>query len=317
MAQSDAATGAKGGVTIPPDPEFAAKAHVKSFDQYMEMYNESINNPEKFWGDVASEFHWHKKWDKVREYEWGDSVSIKFFTGGQTNISYNCLDRHLETRGDQTAIIWEGNEPGDDAKLTYRELHAEVCQFANVLKDLGVEKGDRVCLYLQMIPQLPVAMLACARIGAIHSVVFGAFSADALRDRIQDSECKILVTQDTALRGPKNNLPMKTNADKAVAVCPSIEKVVVVNRTGNEVPMTEGRDVWWEPLMAAASADCPPVWMDAEDPCSSSIRRDRPASRRAYCTRPAATWSTPHRPSRTSSTITTAMSGGVRPISAG
>jgi acetyl-CoA synthetase len=266
MAQSDKVTGAKGGVTIPPDPEFAAKAHVKSFDQYMEMYNESINNPEKFWGDVASEFHWHKKWDKVREYEWGDSVSIKFFTGGQTNISYNCLDRHLETRGDQTAIIWEGNEPGDDAKLTYRELHAEVCQFANVLKDLGVEKGDRVCLYLQMIPQLPVAMLACARIGAIHSVVFGAFSADALRDRIQDSECKILVTQDTALRGPKNNLPMKTNADKAVAVCPSIEKVVVVKRTGNDVPMTEGRDVWWEPLMAAASADCPPVWMDAEDP---------------------------------------------------
>ncbi|OHB79193.1 MAG: acetate--CoA ligase [Planctomycetes bacterium RBG_16_64_10] len=266
MAQSDTVAAAHEGVTIPPDPKFAAKAHVRSFRQYQQMYQRSIEDPEGFWGELASGFHWHKKWDQVCQRGWGDNVSIKYFTGGKTNISYNCLDRHLVTRGDQTAIIWEGNEPGEDGQYTYRELHAQVGRFANALKGLGVKKGDRVCLYLQMIPQLPIAMLACARIGAIHSVVFGAFSPDSLRDRINDSECKILVTQDTALRGPKNNVPMKTNADQAVAECPSIETVVVVRRTGNQVPMVAGRDLWWEDLVADAPADCPPEWMDAEDP---------------------------------------------------
>jgi acetyl-CoA synthetase len=262
MAEPTAQDGAK----FPPDPDFAAKAHIKSFNEYEKMYQESIENPEKFWGEVAESFHWEKKWDSVREYEWGDNVTTKWFLGAKTNIAYNCLDRHLETRGDQTAIIWEGNEPGEDAKITYKELHEQVCKFANALKSLGVQKGDRVCLYMQMIPQLPVAMLACARIGAIHSVVFGAFSADSLRDRINDSECKILVTQDTALRGPKNDIPMKTNADSAVADCPSIEKVIVVKRTGNEVPMQDGRDVYWADVTDGSSPDCPPEWLDAEDP---------------------------------------------------
>lgn len=152
---------AQGGTKFPPDPDFAAKAHVKSFDEYEKMYKESIENPEKFWGEIAESFYWEKKWDTVREYEWGDNVDTKWYLGSKTNISYNCLDRHLDTRGDQTAIIWEGNEPGEDAKITYKELHEQVCKFANALKSLGVQKGDRVCLYMQMIPQLPVAMLAC------------------------------------------------------------------------------------------------------------------------------------------------------------
>ena len=262
---TDATTPSKGQV-IPPSPDFAAAAHVKSFDQYEAMYKESIEDPDKFWAEIAGEFEWKKKWDRVRDFTFLDNVSIKWFEGGKTNITVNALDRHLETRGDQTAIIWEGNEPSEDEKITYKQLHEQVCKFANALKDMGVKKGDRVCLYLQMIPQLPVAMLACARIGAIHSVVFGAFSEDSLRDRINDSACKILVTQDTALRGKKNDIPMKTKADAAVADCPSIEKVVVVKRTGNEVPMTDGRDVWWSDVVDSASSECEPVWVDAEDP---------------------------------------------------
>jgi acetyl-CoA synthetase len=258
-------------VTIPPSSDFAAQAHIKSISQYDEMYQRSIKDPEGFWGEIAEQFVWNKKWNQVRDYSFTyerkpEELYIKWFTGGKTNISVNCLDRHLETRGDQTAIIWEGNEPGQDSKLTYRELHREVCKFANVLKSLGVKKGDRVCMYLQMIPQLPIAMLACARIGAIHSVVFGAFSADSLRDRVQDSSCKIIITQDTALRGKKTDIPMKTNADTAAKVCPSVEKIIVVKRTGHEVPMTTGRDVWFEELMAQAPAECEPEWLDAEDP---------------------------------------------------
>jgi acetyl-CoA synthetase len=230
------------------------------------MYRRSIEDPDGFWSDIADGFVWNQRWDKVREFSFDHPVSIKWFLGGKTNLSVNCLDRHLETRGDQTALIWEGNEPGEQGKVTYKELHEQVCKFANVLKSLGVTKGDRVCLYLQMIPELPVAMLACARIGAIHSVVFGAFSEDSLRDRIQDSECKLLITQDTALRGKKNDIPMKAKADKAVAQCPSIEHVVVVRRTGVDVPMESGRDVWWHEAVGAASPDCEPVWLDAEDP---------------------------------------------------
>ncbi|UCD30676.1 MAG: AMP-binding protein, partial [Planctomycetota bacterium] len=249
-----------------PSDDFVQKAHIKSMDTYQKMYKQSIEDPEGFWGEVAEDFYWKEKWTKVRDYDFDGSIDIKWYIGAKTNISYNCLDRHLATRGDQTALIWEGNEPGEDAKLTYRELHEQVCKFANALKSLGVKKGDRICLFLQMIPQLPIAMLACARIGAIHSVVFGAFSEDSLRDRIQDSACKILVTQDTALRGKKTDIPMKSKADLAVEECPSIEKVVVVKRTGHEVPMKDGRDLWWEDLMGKASADCEPEWMDSEEP---------------------------------------------------
>ena len=251
---------------IPPSPAFASAAHAGSMEQYEQMYKQSIEDPDKFWAEIAGQFVWDKKWNRVRSYDFKDDVKIEWFIGGKTNVSVNALDRHLEKRGDQVALIWEGNEPGEDAKVTYKELHHQVCQFANVLKSLGIKKGDRVCLYLQMVPQLPVAMLACARIGAIHSVVFGAFSEDSLRDRIQDSECKLLITQDTALRGAKRDIPMKTKADAAVADCPSIERVVVVRRTGEQVPMTDDRDLWWHELMDKASPQCEPVWLDAEDP---------------------------------------------------
>jgi acetyl-CoA synthetase len=257
---------AKAGDTYPPSADFAATAHISSEAQYNEMYQRSIQDPEGFWGEIASEFEWKEKWSKVLDYTFEGNVDVKWFIDGKTNLSVNCLDRHLATRGDQTAIIWEGNDPNEDSKLTYKELYEEVCKFSNALKNMGVEKGDRVCLYLQMLPQAAVACLACARIGAVHSVVFGAFSPDALRDRIQDSECKILITQDTALRGAKNDIPMKTNADKALAACPSITTCVVVKRTGQEVPMTEGRDVWYADVIANEPAECEPEWVDSEDP---------------------------------------------------
>ncbi|MFG0249114.1 MAG: acetate--CoA ligase [Phycisphaeraceae bacterium JB051] len=255
-----------GSSAIAPPADFAANAYVGSEAQYQQMYDQSIADPDKFWGEVASQFHWDKKWSRVRDFDWTDKITTQWFTEGQTNICYNCLDRHLETRGDQVAVLWEGNEPGDDAKLTYKQLHEEVSKFANVLKTLGVTKGDRVCLYMQMIPQAAVAMLACARIGAIHSVVFGAFSPDSLRDRVNDSLCKIIITQDTALRGAKNDIPMKANADTAAKDCPSVEHIITVKRTGNDVNMNQGRDVWYHEAMADASADCPVEWLDAEDP---------------------------------------------------
>ncbi len=253
-------------VKIPPSPDFAAKAHVKSFEEYRKLYDRSIRDPEGFWGEIAEQFYWKQKWTKVREATFRRPVSIQWFIGGKTNVSYNCLDRHLATRGDQTAILWEGNNPGEDARLTYRELHEEVCRLANGLRSIGVKKGDRVCVYLQMIPQAAIACLACARIGAIHSVVFGAFSPDSLRDRINDSQCVALITQDTALRGAKSDIPMKANADRAVAQCPSIKTVVVVKRTGHAVEMLPGRDVWYHDLVKDQPTSCEPEWMDAEDP---------------------------------------------------
>jgi acetyl-CoA synthetase len=252
-----------------PNAEFKAKAHIKTMEQYKEMYDRSLNDPEGFWSDIAEGFTWYKKWDKVMSYNYDMDkapVNIEWFAGAQTNITANALDRHLETRGDQVAILWVGNDPDDERKITYKQLHQEVSKFANVLKENGVKKGDRVSLYMQMIPELAVAMLACARVGAIHSIVFGAFSPDALADRINDSDCKICVTQDTGLRGKKNNVPMKTNVDKAVAKCSCIERVIVVPRTGVEVPMQEGRDLWYNDVMEKASPDCEPVKMDAEDP---------------------------------------------------
>jgi len=251
--------------TFPPPPEIAERAHVGSLEAYQQMYDRSIRDPDGFWAEVAETFTWEKKWDAVREGGFDDEVVVKWFPGGRTNITVNCLDRHLEAHGDRPALLWEANEPGEGTEMSYRQLHAEVCRLANGLQSLGVEKGDRVAIYLQMVPQAVVAMLACARIGAIHSVVFGAFSEDALRNRINDSACKVLITQDTALRGPKNDLPMKAKADRAVAECPSIEKVVVVRRTGAQVPMGE-KDVAYDELIAHQPPTCEPVWVESEDP---------------------------------------------------
>ena len=230
------------------------------------QYAESIQDPEAFWAEIAERLTWYQKWHTVRDYDFVNA-DIKWFEGGTLNACYNCLDRHVEAgHGDATAIIWEGNDPSEDKTFSFSELLAEVKKFANVLKDQGVEKGDRVCIYLQMVPELAIAMLACARIGAIHSIVFGAFSAESLRDRINDSACKMLITQDTAMRGPRSDIPMKANADAAVAECPSIEKVVVVKRTGDEVNFDASRDIWWHEAMADADAECEPEVMDAEDP---------------------------------------------------
>ena len=241
-------------------------AHVNSLDAYQARYAESVQDPEAFWATVAERLTWYQKWHTVRDYDFVKG-EIKWFDGGTLNACYNCLDRHVEAgHGDATAVIWEGNDPSDDKTFSYNELLAEVKKFANVLKAEGVEKGDRVCIYLQMVPELAIAMLACARIGAIHSIVFGAFSAESLRDRINDSACKMLITQDTAMRGPRSDIPMKANADAAVAKCPSIEKVVVVKRTGGEVDFDASRDIWWHEAMADADAECEPAVMNAEDP---------------------------------------------------
>lgn len=241
-------------------------AHVDSLEVYQAQYAESTKAPEAFWATVAERLTWYQKWNTVRDYDFVNG-DIKWFEGGTLNACYNCLDRHVEAgHGDATAIIWEGNDPSEDKTFSFSELLAEVKKFANVLKAEGVEKGDRVCIYLQMVPELAIAMLACARIGAVHSIVFGAFSAESLRDRINDSACKMLITQDTAMRGPRSDIPMKANADAAVAECPSIEKVVVVERTGDAVDVDASRDIWWHEAMANADAECEPETMNAEDP---------------------------------------------------
>lgn len=242
------------------------KAHVNGLEAYQAQYAESIQDPEAFWAKIAERLTWYRRWDTVRNYDFVQA-DIKWFEGGTLNACYNCLDRHVEAgHGDATAIIWEGNDPSEDKRFSFSELLAEVKKFANVLKAEGVEKGDRVCIYLQMVPELAIAMLACARIGAIHSIVFGAFSAESLRDRINDSACKMLITQDTAMRGPRSDIPMKANADAAVAECPSIEKVVVVRRTGDAIDFDASRDIWWHEGMADADVACEPEVMDAEDP---------------------------------------------------
>ena len=249
-----------------PSVAFSTNAHIKNIDQYNEEYQKSITNNNQFWAKKADRLSWIKKWDSIGEYDFV-KANIKWFEGGKLNVSYNCIDRHVESGlGDKTALIWEGNNPEEDQNFTYSELLIEVQKFSNVLKNLGVEKGDRVCIYMQMVPQLAIAMLSCARIGAVHSIVFGAFSPDSLRDRINDSSCKILITQDTGVRGKKLNIPMKLNADEAVDQTPSIKNVIVVRRTGESVNMVEGRDVWWQDEMEKADEFCPPVEMDAEDP---------------------------------------------------
>ena len=249
-----------------PSGDWIKKSHVDSLEKYEKIYHDSVLNPDEFWGTVADRLKWYKKWDSVSDVDY-KKADIKWFLNGKLNVSYNCLDRHVEEgNGDKTAIIWEGNDPAEDKKYSYSELLIEVKKFANVLKSNGVIKGDRVCLYMQMIPELAIAMLACCRIGAVHSVVFGAFSADSLRDRINDSSCKILITQDTGVRGTKDDIPMKANADKALLETPSISSVLVVKRTGVDVAMTEGRDLWWHEQISSASIKCDPEEMDAEDP---------------------------------------------------
>ena len=249
-----------------PSADWTVNAHINSLDKYNEMYNKSIEDPDSFWSDIAKRITWYKPWEKVRDFNFQNG-EIKWFENGKLNVSYNCLDRHVESgNGEKTAIIWEGNDPSEDKHFTYNKLLEKVKKFSNVLKDLGIEKGDRVCIYMQMVPELAIAMLGCARIGAVHSVVFGAFSADSLRDRINDSQCKLLITQDTGVRGQKNNIPMKLNADKALADTPSINSVVVVKRTGVDINMIDGRDVWWHEQIEKADANCDPVHMDSEDP---------------------------------------------------
>ena len=265
----------KDGLYYPPEA-FSQKAHIQSVEQYKEMYERSINDPDGFWAEQAEAFHWEKKWDKVREFNYARSkgpVFIKWFIGGKTNIAYNCLDRHLATRGDQPALIWEGNSPGEDKILTYKALHAEVCKFANVLKSFGVKKGDRVTIYLPMVLELGIAMLACARIGAMHSVVFGGFSAEALKDRIVDSQCSLLITADGTFRGGKA-VTLKSIADEALVGAAAegceVANVVVVQRVGEgqgiDSPLKAGRDHYWHDLVKDASDECEVEWMDAEDP---------------------------------------------------
>ena len=244
-----------------PSEAFRQAARIRRLEDYEALYRESLQEPEQFWGRVASELHWFKPWDKVLEW---NPPNAKWFTGGQLNLSYNCLDRHLASRGNKAAIIFEG-EPGDSRILTYQQLHREVSKFANVLKGLGVQKGDRVTIYLPMIAEAAIAMLACVRIGAVHSVVFGGFSASALADRINDAQAKVLVTADGGWRRG-HVVPLKANSDEALADAKSIQHVVVVRRTGQEVHMEPGRDHWYHELMANASPDCPPEPMDAEDP---------------------------------------------------
>ena len=255
-----------------PVPEKIKKmAFISGREAYDKLWKRSIEDPNGFWSEIGKEYvEWFKPFDKVMDYNFDikkGEIYVKFFEGGKLNVSYNCLDKNLKTRANKVAIQWEGNEPGEQRALTYKQMHEEVCKFANVLKGLGVSKGDRVCLYLPMIPELAISMLACTRIGAIHSIVFGGFSSDSLKDRLLDSTTKVLVTCDGTFRGSKA-IPQKDGADAAVADCPSVEKIVVVKRVGDKIKcdMTAGRDVYWDEAMAKVSADCPPEWMDAEDP---------------------------------------------------
>ncbi|MHB8534285.1 MAG: acetate--CoA ligase [Sulfuricaulis sp.] len=235
--------------------------------KYQAMYDRSVKDPDGFWAEQAKAFlTWSRPWTRVSDWSYdARNLHIRWFEGGKLNACVNCLDRHLEKRADQTAIIWESDDPGVDKKISYRELHAEVCKFANVLKSRGVKKGDRVCIYMPMIPEATVAMLACARIGAVHSVVFGGFSPESLKDRILDSDCRVAITADEGVRGNKK-IALKANTDAALKHCPNVHTVVVVRRTGGKIAWNAAHDVWYHELMAKSSAECPPEEMDAEDP---------------------------------------------------
>jgi len=249
-----------------PTEETKKQAHIGSFEEYKKMYDYSIKQPEAFWTEQAERISWFKKWNNVWDWDF-NQANIKWFEGAKLNACYNCVDRHvIDGHGEKTALIWEGNNPNETQTYTYNDLLKKVQLAANSLKNLGVKKGDRVCIYMQMIPELAIAVLACARIGAIHSVVFGAFAPDSLEARINDSECKLLITQDTGVRGTKDDIPMKSNADIAVKKTPSIEKILVVKRTGSSIKMETERDVWWHDALNSAQPECVPEEMDAEDP---------------------------------------------------
>ena len=262
---------------VDPPKNVSSQAHVGSLDAYHKEYQKSIEDPDSFWSNIASDFHWFKKWNQVRSYNYNMDdapIDIKWFSGAKTNVCYNCVDRHLDQRPDKTAVIWEGNEPGEDQTLSYRELHEQVCKFTNVLKSRGVKKGDRVSIYMPMVLEATIAMLACARMGAVHSVVFGGFSAEALADRIVDSSCKTVITANGTFRGAKA-IPMKPNADQAMEsasaqMTDDVESCIVVRRVADEsgisCEMKDGRDFWWDEEMEKASSDCPCEEMDAEDP---------------------------------------------------
>jgi acetyl-CoA synthetase len=239
-------------------------SRITTFGQYLQAYQDSVNDPERFWAGIAGEFTWKKKWDRVLEWNFSDP-EVKWFIGGKLNITENCLDRHLDDKADQPALIWEPNDPHEEGrKLTYRELHTEVCRFSNVLKRNGVQKGDRICIYMPMVPELAIAVLACARIGAIHSVVFGGFSFKSLADRIQDADCGLVVTADGAFRGAKD-IPLKAVVDEALLTCPTVKKVIVLERTKTAVTMKEGRDSWWHDEVKLAISVCDAEPMDSED----------------------------------------------------
>lgn len=248
-----------------PVPESWKKSAWIDNETYLEMYERSVKDPEGFWSEHAKRIDWFEPWKTVKDTDFQGDIRIRWFEGGKLNACYNCLDRHLDKRGDQVAIIWEGDDPSVDKTFTYRQLYEEVCRFANVLKAQGVKKGDRVTIYLPMIPELAIAMLACARIGAIHSVVFGGFSPDSLADRIQDCDTRIVITSDEGLRGGRK-VPLKANTDEALDKCPQVDRVIVVRHTGGDVNMVAGRDLYWHELMKDAPAECPAETMDAEDP---------------------------------------------------
>ncbi|ATE75740.1 acetate--CoA ligase [Pseudomonas frederiksbergensis] len=248
-----------------PKADAVRRAAQLSQDDYKRLYRESIEHPSTFWAEQATRFlDWSTPWQTVQRYDLktGDA---SWFAGGKLNVSYNCIDRHLEKRGDQTAIIWEGDDPAESIQITYKKLHHNVCRLANVLKSRGVKKGDRVCIYMPMIPEAAYAMLACARIGAIHSVVFGGFSPDSLRDRILDADCRTVITADEGVRGGKF-VPLKQNVDKALQSCPHVSSVIVVEHTQNQVNWVEDRDLWYHQALRDVGDDCPPEPMDAEDP---------------------------------------------------
>ena len=250
---------------IPVKQSVADAAWVNN-DKYLEMYQKSIDDPEGFWSEQGKRLDWSKPYTKIKDVSYAhDDVHIRWYYDGKLNAAYNCIDRHLEKRADQTAIIWEGDDPNDDLTITYRDLHQHVCKFANGLKSIGAKKGDRICIYMPMIPEAAYAMLACARIGAIHSVVFGGFSPDALAGRIRDCGCNIIITADEGVRAGKP-IPLKANTDAALQSCPTIKKNVVVKRTGGAIDWNDGTDVWYDELVVDQSADCPPEEMDAEDP---------------------------------------------------
>jgi acetyl-CoA synthetase len=250
--------------TYPVPATFAAKAHINE-QQYQSMYRDSIENPDQFWAQQAEQFlSWDKPWNTVRHFDFNRGEA-SWFAGGKLNISTNCIDRHLATRADQTAIIWEGDDPKDACDISYRTLHQQVCKFSNVLKSRGIKKGDRVSIYMPMIPEAAYAMLACTRIGAIHSVVFGGFSPEALKDRILNSDCHIVITADQTLRGNKITA-LKDNVDEALSHCPNVHTVVTVKHTAGDVNWHQERDVWYHEAMATASEDCPAEPMDSEDP---------------------------------------------------